>query len=345
MLILYAAFHGVSRTLIRVSTPGKVTLFGEHAVVYGEPAIATAIDRRVRVEAERRGDDLIRIEAKDLTLAGFKALLSPNGSITLEGESKKVLAAISYVKRAVELIQEKYSVKRGAHIVITSEMPVGAGLGTSAAVAVSVVKAYSLLAGIELNKDECAELGYNVELSVQGIASRMDSTTVAVGGILYIDPKAEKTYEGIACRRGFEGLVVGYTNREASTGEMVERVKRFRDDVPEIVTPLINVIGEVARKARTYIEAGDFQRIGALMNINQGLLEAIGVSTSKLSQMVYAARCAGALGSKITGAGGGGCIIALAPGKEYEVMAALRAIGVSAFRASPTSDGIKVEEG
>lgn len=331
--------------MIVVSAPGKVTLFGEHAVVYGEPAIAAAIDKRVRVEAIKRADEAVRIEARDLMLAGFKALLSSNGSVTLEGESKKVLAALSYVKRAIEIVREKYGVKVGAHITITSEMPVGAGLGTSAAVAVSVIKAYSLLAGLEFSKEECADLGYQVELSVQGRASRMDSTTTAIGGILYIDPRGERVYENIKCTSDLRGFIVGYVSREASTGEMVEKVKKLREKSPEIIDLVIKAMGELTRKARGLIERGELYEVGMLMNINHGLLEAIGVSTSRLSQMVYAARSAGALGSKITGAGGGGCIIALAPEREEEVIAALKAIGVSAFKVAFSSEGVRVEEG
>jgi mevalonate kinase len=319
-------------------------LFGEHAVVYGEPAIAIAIDRRVKVRAEKRDDGAVRVEARDLVLAGFKALFMPNGSVALEGESGKVLSALSYVKKAVEVVRERFGVHVGAHMTITSEMPVGAGLGTSAAVAVSVVKAYSLLAGLDLSKDECAELGYQVELSVQGRASRMDTTTSAIGGALYIDPRREKVYETLKGVEGLRGLVVGYVNREASTGEMVERVKRLRDAYPEVLNQVIRAVGEVSKKARKAMESGDVEELGRLMNINHGLLEAMGVSTSRLSQMVYAARAAGALGSKITGAGGGGCIVALAPQREEGVIAALKAIGATAFSVSPTSDGVRVEE-
>ncbi|MEM2213876.1 MAG: mevalonate kinase [Candidatus Nezhaarchaeales archaeon] len=330
--------------MVSVSAPGKITLFGEHAIVYGEPAIAIAINKRIRVHATKRSDDAIRVEAKDLVLAGFKALLTPNGSITLEGESGKILAALSYVKRAIEIVRERYGINVGAHITITSEMPVGAGLGTSAAVAVSVIKAYSLLAELDLNNEECAELGYHVELSVQGRASRMDSTTTAIGGALYIDPRKGKGYWAIKGVERLKGLVVGYVNREASTGEMIERVKKLRDSVPEVLDLVIKTIGEISRKAKSMIEAGMVEELGTLMNINHGLLEAIGVSTSKLSQMVYAARSAGALGSKITGAGGGGCIIALAPRREEEVIAALKAVGAAAFKAELSNDGLKIEE-
>lgn len=330
--------------MVLVSAPGKVTLFGEHAVVYGEPAIAVAIDRRVRVRAERRDDGTVRVEARDLVLAGFKALFTPNGSVVLEGESSKVLSALSYVKRAVEVVRDRFGVNVGAHMTITSEMPVGAGLGTSAAVAVSVVRAYSLLAGLDLSKDECAELGYQVELSVQGRASRMDTTTSAVGGALYIDPRREKIYEALKGVEGLRGLVVGYVNREASTGEMVDRVKKLKDAYPEVLDHVMRAVGEVSRRARGAIESGNVEEVGRLMNINHGLLEAMGVSTSKLSQMVYAARAAGALGSKITGAGGGGCVVALAPQREEEVIAALKAVGATAFKVSPTSDGVRVEE-
>ncbi|RLF09066.1 MAG: mevalonate kinase [Thermoprotei archaeon] len=327
-----------------VSAPGKVTLFGEHAVVYGEPAIAAAINRRVRVEISKRADGAIRVEARDLMLAGFKALLTATGSITLEGESGKVLAALSYVKRAIEVVREAYGVTVGAHIAITSEMPVGAGLGTSAAVAVAVVKAYSLLGGVEITRRECAELGYRVELGVQGSASRMDSTVTSMGGVLYITPRGEEPYRELKVPSSVKGLVVGYVSREASTGEMVARVRRLKEELGEPIDLAIRAIGEVTRKAKASLEKGDVIEVGRLMNVNHGLLEAIGVSTSRLSQMVYAARSAGALGSKITGAGGGGCIIALAPGAEDEVVAALRAVGASAFKVDFSREGVTVEE-
>ncbi|MCS7139821.1 MAG: mevalonate kinase [Candidatus Nezhaarchaeota archaeon] len=331
--------------MVIVSAPGKVTLFGEHAVVYGEPAIAMAIDKRVRVEAVKRTDEVIRIEAKDLVLAGFRAVIASNGSMTLEGESRKVLAALSYVKKAVELVQDRYGIRHGAHLSITSEMPVGAGLGTSAAVAVSVVKAYSAICGVELSEEECATLGHQVELAVQGMASKMDTTTTAIGGVLYIDPKREKVYERIEHPSNLRSLVIGYVNRESSTSEMVDKVRRLRSELPGVVDLIIKIMGEITRRARSCIESGNLSEIGLLMNVNHGLLEAIGVSTTKLSQMVYAARLAGALGSKITGAGGGGCIVALAPGREEEVIAALKAIGASAFKANPSSEGVKIEEG
>jgi mevalonate kinase len=172
----------------------------------------------------------------------------------------------------------------------------------------------------------------------------MDTTTSAIGGALYIDPREEKIYEALKGIEGLKGLVVGYVNREASTGEMVDRVKRLRDAYPEALDLIMRAVGEVSRRAKRAIESGDIEKLGHLMNINHGLLEAMGVSTSKLSQMVYAARAAGALGSKITGAGGGGCIVALAPQREEEVIAALKAIGATAFKVSPTSDGVRVEE-
>ncbi len=304
---------------VLASAPAKIILFGEHSVVYGKPAIAAAIDLRTYVQARFNDNGAIKIEARDIKTPGLTVSFSED-EIYFESDYGKAAEVLSYVRQAIELVRDEADRSRGGVTVsITSQIPVGAGLGSSAAVAVATIGAVSKLLGLELSNEEIGRLGHRVELLVQGGASSgIDPTVSAIGGFIH--------YEGGRFERlPFMELpvVVGYTGSSGSTKELVAMVRRTYEEMPEIVEPILTAMGKIVEKARDVllsdIEDGGvrFQKLGRLMNINHGLLDALGVSTKKLSELVYAARTAGALGgAKITGAGGGGgCMYALAPGE------------------------------
>ncbi len=294
------------------SAPGKVILFGEHAVVYGEPAIAGAIDLRVRVKADK----------------------APSLEIHSQTEDQR------YVEKAVEVVLEHLGVSRGVALEISSNLPPSSGLGSSAAVSVATIAAVADLLGYELEKKVIAGLGYQVELQVQGAASPTDTYTSTYGGVHYIMP-GRKGFAPIPIEAALP-LVVGYTEMERSTKELVARVRKLRDAYPGLVTPIIKNIGRLTRQAKKKLGAGE--DVGELMNINHGLLEALGVSNDVLSLLVHAARKAGARGAKLTGAGGGGCMIAYAPRRNAEVIKAIRDCGYTAFRAAISAEGVRLED-
>ncbi|MFA4639507.1 mevalonate kinase [Pyrococcus kukulkanii] len=328
---------------VLASAPAKIILFGEHSVVYGKPAIAAAINLRTYVEAELRRDDRIRIEAHDIKVPGLTVSFSEN-EIYFESDYGKAAEVLSYVRQAIELAMEEAGVRKGINVSITSQIPVGAGLGSSAAVAVATIGAVSKLLGLELTREEVAKLGHKVELLVQGASSGIDPTVSAIGGFLY--------YE----KGNFEHLpfielpiVVGYTGSSGSTKELVAMVRRRYESMPELIVPILNAMGKLVEKAKEVItseldEEEKFAKLGELMNINHGLLDALGVSTKKLSELVYAARTAGALGAKITGAGGGGCMYALAPGKQREVATAITIAGGTPMITEISREGLRIEE-
>lgn len=325
------------------SAPGKVTLFGEHAVVYGYPALVVAIDRRVYAVAESREDKVIKISARDLRVPGV-VISYVGDEIVLETDYGAILPAVAYINKAIEITSEYLGIRKGVNIEIRSEMPVGAGLGTSAAVAVSTIAAYAAVNGYSLSAREIADLGWKVERSVQGIASPMDTSITSLGGFLKIRHRGgEVERERVSIKSGLP-LIIGYVEREAKTKDMVEMVRRKVTEYPEIYGRILEVIGMIVERAGAALESNDHRLLGELMNLNHAMLEALGVSTRKLNELVYVAREAGAYGAKLTGAGGGGCVIALAPEKQEHVELAMRIHGSMIMRTQLGGDGVRIEE-
>ena len=328
---------------VLASAPAKIILFGEHSVVYGKPAIAAAIDLRTYVKAEFNENGRIRIEAKDIRTPGLTVSFSED-QIYFETDYGKAAEVLSYVREAINLVMEEAGQRKGVTVSITSQIPVGAGLGSSAAVAVATIGAVSRLFGLELDKSEIAKLGHKVELLVQGASSGIDPTVSAVGGFLYYQKGSFESLPVVELP-----IVVGYTGSSGSTKELVAKVRKNCEEMPEIIEPILNSMGKLVEKAREVILAEydkeiKFKLLGTLMNINHGLLDALGVSTKSLSDLVYASREAGALGAKITGAGGGGCMYALAPGKQSEVATAIKIAGGMPMVTKISKEGLRIEE-
>ncbi|MCX8182353.1 MAG: mevalonate kinase [Candidatus Methanomethyliaceae archaeon] len=332
---------------ITVSVPGKVTLLGEHAVVYGRPALVSAINRRIYIKAESRSDSSIKVLSPDLKLQGLS--LKINGGLSdfeLEAGERKtqILEPLRYILKAIEVTSGHYGKKSGANIIVQSEMPIGAGLGTSAAISVGTVAAYSVLLGYDIDLNDIARMGHATEVAVQGLASPMDTAITTYGGTLYIKPEGTKPLmERIDMPCNFAS-VLGYTQREETTSQILKKVKAAKDRNPQVIDLIMDAIGLLVEEARACIKKGDMKSFGSLMNINHGLLDSLGVSTKALNDMVYASRSAGALGSKMTGAGGGGCILALCPDRVREVSLAIRLAGGMPFEVSLSSPGLRIEE-
>ncbi|GCC10420.1 mevalonate kinase [archaeon] len=311
--------------MVLVSSPGKVILFGEHAVVYGFPALASAIDRRIYVKAEKNSLEKIVIASKGKkTSFSFKSLKRRRGEFR-------------YILRALKIAFDTLGMDFGISIEIDSKIPRASGLGSSAAISVAVLKAAYYIAGEDIKNGKLAVLGHRVELEVQGSASPTDTATSALGGVLFIHPG--KAIEKVEIRQDVS-LIVGCTGMKRSTKELVAKVKTFKETYPNIAEPIIASIGEITIEARTALGNGDYQKLGKLMLVNNALLDALGVGNMALSRRVYSAIKAGAAGAKLTGAGGGGCMIALA--RENREMV-LKALGKRAFVTKISKEGTRVE--
>lgn len=324
------------------SAPGKVYLFGEHAVVYGEPAVPCAIEQRVHATVETSEVDALRVHADDMTLDGFTVSYGDSGATdpAIDVAPAVVDAAMGYVRGAIATAREAAGVPdAGFEVTIESALPLGAGLGSSAAVVVAVIDAATREVGVELPRTDLADLAFQVEYDVQdGRASRADTFCSTMGGAVRI--------EGDECR-GIGDVpslpfVVGYDGGAGNTGELVARVRALRDQYG-FAADTVGAIGEIVREGEQALAADDLSKLGELMDFDHGLLGALGVSSRSLDAMVWAARDAGALGAKLTGAGGGGCIVALDETDGTHMALELTPECEQAFRAELDTDGVRVE--
>jgi len=308
---------------VTASAPGKVILFGEHAVVYGKPAIAFAVNKLAHVTITDRTDSKVHVELTRLGVGGFLDLenetIESHDNKPSKGMLKYILKALKIIKGRTEFSQsETPSQKKGMDVTVDIEMPVASGLGSSAAVTVATLAAASKYYEIDLEAEEIASLAHQVELEVQGAASPIDTALSTYGGAIYLTQNAQ---ELVKLPLDWDlPLVIAHTKRESNTGELVGSVRCKLETYPSIINPLLDSIEQVTIEAQKALLSRDDNRLGELMNINHGLLDALGVNTPELSRMVYMARQKGALGSKITGAGGGGSIIAYCPEKMDEVL-------------------------
>jgi len=315
--------------LTTASAPGKVILFGEHAVVSGITALGGAINLRAKVTVKDRPGCLL-IRTDDLVLRGFSFDLS-SGQLS----SPQAANATRYIAAVVREFDA-----RNIQVEVESDLPLAAGLGSSAAVVVAAVTALSRHQGQELSDKEIAATSYRLEKEVQhGLASPTDTALATFGGYLSVS-KEISALDLLPIE-----IVVGWTGVPHDTKYEVEKVQALRRDHPDLVDPIFQAIGTISERAVSLIREQKTADLGQMMNINHGLLEALGVSSRELSELVYAARGAGgALGAKLTGAGGGGCMIALPGlGRTEALMTAIRqARGVS-FRVNVGSEGVRME--
>jgi len=322
---------------VTASAPAKVILFGEHFVVYGEPAIVLAIDKRAYVSAQLRKDKKIHVNSLDLNISG-----TFNGPRFLaERGGSRARLRLEPVRYAAQQVLEKARKKTGVNVKIHSEIPVSAGLGSSAAVAASTLAAVSNLFEVDLSRDQIFRMAYETERIVHGTPSGIDPAISTYGGVLQFQRGRDFTMLSVKTNLP---LVIGNTRVERSTGELVASVRQMKEKYPSLIDPIIKTGGKLALDAVKALEVSNLQAVGDLMNVNHALLCAVGVSHEALERLVYAARKGGALGAKLTGGGGGGCMIALAEEKRLrKVMIAIQQTGGTVFEARKTDEGVRIE--
>jgi mevalonate kinase len=283
------------------SAPGKVFLFGEHAVVYGKPGIAMAIKPRVFVTVRKTKHPQ---RAKSPYIDGCFESMGVMGSVY-----------------------------------INSQIPSSSGLGSSAAVTVATLSAINDEFSLHKTRDDIADMAFEIEKKVQkGRASPTDTTVSMYGGIVLISGGSRRRLPPQNLH-----LVIGDSLVSHSTAKMVEQVGEQKKKHPEIVDPILDAIEGVSMSAIHHLN--NPKELGRYMDMNHALLEALGVGHPHLSKIVLVARAEGAFGAKITGAGGGGCMIALCPKQlKQRIANAIEACDARAIMTGIDTEGARKEK-
>jgi mevalonate kinase len=320
------------------SAPAKIILLGEHFVVYGEPAVVLAIDRRAYAEAQCRSDKRLYLRSMNLNLAGY----FENGTFRIEqGDAREARSKFEPIRLAVERVLEKHGKSVGLDIEINSTVPVAAGLGSSAAVATAVTAAVGALLNVKMSKENVFRIAYEAEKIVHGTPSGIDPAISTFGGTLLF--QMDTGFKPLDVKIDIP-LVIGDTGVERSTRVQVSKVREIKEKYPQVMGPVLSAAREIVLRAIDALKENDLETLGDLMNINHALLYGVGVSDESLEWLINAARKAGALGAKLTGAGGGGCMIALARNERLEqVSEAIQKNGGRPFMAKKTDEGVKIE--
>lgn len=278
---------------------GKIILFGEHAVVYGRPAIAvpvTEVQARASVEAGEKRQGIV-IVASDL------------GCVTKvrEGETEEATGPLRAIV-ASTLDYLGLRPEQALTITVESTIPIARGLGSGAAVSTAIARALAGYFSRELSAEEVSGLVYEVEKLHHGTPSGIDNTVIAYERPVYfIRGQVLETFQVEKPLL----FIIADTGVESSTKAVVSAVRQAWSKSRDRYETLFERVGEIVARARGAIEEGEVQQVGRLMDQNQRLLELMGVSSRPLDSLVKAARRAGALGAKLSGAGRGGNIIAL----------------------------------
>lgn len=280
----------------------KVILLGEHAVVHDQPALAAALHVGVRASASDDGGPLVMI---------------PQWKVDVRPDAK----GDDDLDRAMGRLFERAPTEaRGARVVVETQIPSRAGMGSSAALSVAVVLALADLCGETLDIATVERLAGLAEEVFHGRASGIDAAVASRGGVLRFLRGAEP----VSIPSEDLPVVVAQVQPRVPTRQMVDRVKVALEARPAEIRAIFDEIGRLVALAEAAIGRADLIELGRLMDANHEALCRLDVSTTALDDACDAARRAGAFGAKLTGAGGGGCIIALAPGREDEVASTLR---------------------
>jgi len=301
------------------SACGKAILLGEHAVVYGQPAIAIPLPN-LRAVAEARplpaGTGIV-VSLSDL---GREVTYCGNEPVTPDSVVEGVRLTIRNTLQAVQA-----HTIQPVHVTLQSQLPPARGLGSGTAVTIALVRALSDYYGKSLAEAEVSAIAFETEVLYHGHPSGVDNTVIA-----YEQPVCFKRGEApqlIGPIPPFD-LVIADSGIASHTRAAVEMVRQRWLSQPERYNRIFQQIGLLIEDARTALLQGNWPALGELMNANQSLLQEIGVSSPELAHLVDAALAGGALGAKLTGGGLGGCVIALSESEYLEqVQSALAAAG------------------
>lgn len=301
---------------------GKVILLGEHAVVYGKHALALPIPNAVIATVSDTGTGL--------------SLVVPEWGLSRDIQSDN--DNDSGIDAAVKLILRELGIDRdGFAIHVRSALPRAMGLGSSAAFAVAIVRAFDAVLELGLDDARVNEVAFECEKLAHGTPSGIDNTLATYARPMLFRKSDKLHFEELELAEP-PPLIIASSGRSGITHEQVAGVRARYEQNRAHYTAIFEQIDALSIAGAAALGGADYAKLGELMNICNGLLNAIGVSTPELEHMISLARHAGASGAKLTGAGGGGSIVALCPGAVAEVSTALASAG---YRTITLTNGME----
>jgi len=283
------------------SASGKVILLGEHAVVYGKHALALPIADAVTA-------DIVEDDPEPIISIPEWAVKQKIATTDHTG----ITAVVTLIRKELGIADSHYSVH------LHSRLPRAMGLGSSAAFAVAIARAFDAKLDLGLDEATINSVAFECEKLAHGTPSGIDNTVATYGEAMLFRNDGALELQRLATAEP-PPIVIACSSQSGLTKDQVANVRTRRDQCPAHYDALFNEIDALSQAGAEALISGDYAELGLLMNICHGLLNAIGVSTAELENMVSLARAAGAAGAKVTGAGGGGSIVALCPGSVAEV--------------------------
>lgn len=340
--------------MIKVSAPGKVHLIGEHAVVYGEPAIIAAIGRRCYIEAQESYD--VRIESRELDteriypLAETIDFANSVQKLWDSGfETKNFSQLFEFIKRdsmnpvkaAIGKALISLRASSGVAIKISSDIPIGAGLGSSSAMSVAIVKAIAELYCKNLPLDKINEIAFGIEQFNHGTPSGGDNSACCYGGLIWFqkgNPNTIKSLKEEVPYKLENFVLVNVGKPQKTTGELVQHVR----NLPDVFrTPRIKALGASTLAMRDALRQRDFSKMKALINFAQRYLAELGVSTPEIDKVAKAVLSIGGA-AKLCGAGGGGTVLCYHENK-IKLLDTIKSLGYPPIETDLGSEGVRVE--
>ncbi len=295
---------------------GKVILFGEHGVVHGKPALALAVERGAEVTAKPIETGLTRLH-----IAPWNVDIDTGSDVNVGRED---------LQKALKIARAFYDDKLELSLHASMRLPGGAGMGSSAALGVAVLRAMDDARSITRSNDEIYQRSLAWERVFHGNPSGVDNAMATHGGMAIF--RKGQPLTRVVPRHPLR-IVAAYSGESSGTKEMVASVARQYEKDPVRVGKIFDGMEAIVNNGKLALEQGELKSLGQLMMLNHRLLSSLMLSTMLLEDMIAAAEKAGALGAKVTGAGGGGCMIALVDSDQTRdaVKAALTAMGKQVY--------------